>query len=57
MEYNVIWKAVHLLEDVTITKFSAPTFDVLANINADLSTTTQQILCQFYKGEPLGYKG
>jgi hypothetical protein len=56
MEYDAIWKAVHFLEDVAITKFSAPTVDALANINAELSTMTQQIPCQLHKGEPWGYK-
>ena len=62
MEHDAIWKAAQFLEDVAITKFSFPTVnrtpivDVLTNINTELSITTQKIPCQFYKGEPWGYK-
>jgi hypothetical protein len=62
MKYDATRKAVRFLEDVAITKFSAPavnrgpTVNPLTNINTDISTTTQQIPCQFYNGEPLGYK-
>ena len=61
MECDAIWKEVQFLEGVAITKFSVlivtrtPAVDRLAY--TQLSTTTQQIPCQFYKGQPWGYKG
>jgi len=60
MEYDAVWNEVQFLEDVAITKFSALTVNRIPAVDrltyTHLSTTIQQIPCQFYKSEPWLYK-